>query len=223
MQFRHESKHVISYSDMLALRARLAAVMSRDSHASGGKYHIRSLYFDDISDSALRAKLDGVNRRVKYRLRCYNGDLSCIMLERKTKINGLCQKERQRITPEEAKALLRRDGIAASDGAPELLRELCLAMQTSGLRPKALVDYTREPFVWAPGNTRVTLDYDIRTGLTSTDFMNTGCVTVPVRDAPIILEVKWDGFLPSLIRDIVRLEEGHACTFSKYAACRVYG
>ena len=37
------------------------------------------------------------------------------------------------------------------------------------------------------------------------------------------LEVKWDAFLPSVIRDAVQLESRRASAFSKYAACRMYG
>ena len=61
MEFRHEWKHEISYSDLLALRARLGAVLERDQHAVSGSYQIRSLYFDNLADKALREKLDGVN------------------------------------------------------------------------------------------------------------------------------------------------------------------
>ena len=96
-------------------------------------------------------------------------------------------------------------------------------MRTQGLKPKTIVDYTREPFVFAPGNVRVTLDYHIRTGLGCTDFLDPSCVTVPIRDDPIILEVKWDSFLPSVIRDIVQIPGTHTSAFSKYAACRIYG
>ena len=53
MKFRHEWKHEINHSDMLALRSRLQAVMVMDSHAVNGKYEIRSLYFDNLQDKAL--------------------------------------------------------------------------------------------------------------------------------------------------------------------------
>ena len=95
-------------------------------------------------------------------------------------------------------------------------------MLSQGLRPRTIVDYTREPFVFGPGNVRVTLDYNIRTGLGCTDFLNPRCVTIPARDAPIVLEVKWDSFLPSIVRDIVQIPQSHTAAFSKYAACRVY-
>ena len=69
----------------------------------------------------------------------------------------------------------------------------------------------------------MTLDHHIRTALGDTDFLEPDCVTVPAGDAPAILEVKWDQFLPSLIRDLVQVPRTHTSAFSKYAACRIYG
>lgn len=223
MNFRHEYKQEIDYLDMPALRTRLEAVMEQDAHAVDGKYEIRSMYFDNLNDKALREKLDGVNMREKFRIRYYNGDLSFIQLEKKSKINGLCSKEQQTITLEEAKLIQAGDleGLVHTD--KPLLRELVLKMHMQGIRPKTIVDYTREPFAYAPGNVRVTLDYHIRTGLTCTDFLNPDCVTVPAGDTSVILEVKWDEFLPSVIRDIVQVSGTRTTAFSKYAACRIYG
>ena len=93
MRERHEWKHEINASDLLALRRRLRAVMSPDRHGKDGRYSVRSLYFDDPSDRALREKLDGVSRREKFRLRCYDGDAALILLEKKSKVSGLCRKE----------------------------------------------------------------------------------------------------------------------------------
>lgn len=223
MEFRHEWKHEIGCADLLALRARLPAVMDRDSHASHGRYGIRSLYFDNLVDKALREKIDGVNRREKFRVRFYNGNTSFILLEKKCKVNGLCSKTQAELTPEEVRAVTAGDSRHLTDSRSELVRELAFKMDTQGLRPRTIVDYTREPFVYAPGNVRVTLDYDIRTGMTGTDFLDPDCITVPAGDAPAILEVKWDSFLPSVIRDIVQVPGTHTSAFSKYAACRVYG
>ena len=85
------------------------------------------------------------------------------------------------------------------------------------------MDYTREPFVFSAGNVRVTLDYDIRTGMEHTAFLDPDMATVPVPMSPVILEVKWDDFLPSFIKDIVQLDGVRSGAFSKYAACRMYG
>lgn len=64
-------------------------MMEQDPHTQDGKYMIRSLYFDDPSDKALREKLDGVNLREKFRIRYYNRDPSLLHLEKKSKHNSL--------------------------------------------------------------------------------------------------------------------------------------
>ena len=222
MEFRHEWKHEINYGDMVALRHRLGAVMQRDKNAADGKYFIRSLYFDNDADKALREKLNGVNNREKFRIRYYNHDISLIHLEKKSKRNGLGSKEMACLTAVEAQSVINGNWEWMKAADRPLVRELYAKMQSQGLRPKTIVDYTREPFVYAPGNVRVTLDYSIRTGLRSVDFLNPDCVTVPAGDSPIILEVKWDAYLPDLIRDIVQLEGRHTSSFSKYAICRIY-
>lgn len=223
MKYRHEWKHEINVSDAIAIRQRLRAVAKIDEHASDGKYVVRSLYFDNASDKALREKINGVNRREKFRLRYYNGDTSFIHLEKKCKLNDLGYKEQVELIENEVQQII--DGEIdwmKMDDRP-LVQELYSKMKNQGLRPKTIVDYIREPFVYAPGNVRITLDYDIRTGLQGTDFLNFDCITVPVKDAPIILEVKWDEYLPSIIRDAVQLNNRRTSAFSKYAACRIYG
>lgn len=223
MKYRHEWKHEITAFDVLCLRQRLSAVMQADPHAAGGRYLVRSLYFDDLRDKALQDKLNGVSRREKFRLRCYNGDDSYLVLEKKSKVGGLCAKEQARLTRPQAEALLAGDTDALQDSLDPLVQELCAKMRTQGLRPKTIVDYTREPFVFTPGNVRVTLDYNIRTGLQSTDFFDFRCPTIPAGDAPAVLEVKWDEYLPTVIRDLVQVPTTRSSAFSKYAACRMYG
>ena len=196
--------------------------MKRDRHATDGLYHIRSLYFDDVHDTALYEKIDGVNLRDKYRLRYYNGDTSYIVLERKSKINGLCSKKSVRISTHDAALLSGNRIISVEELESPEVRKLYAEMQCKGLRPKTIVDYTRIPFTYGPGNVRVTIDYDIRCGVLTTDFLNPDCLTAPVPDNPMILEVKWDAFLPEVIRDAVMLPNRHAAAFSKYAVCRSY-
>ncbi len=222
MQFRHEWKHEITYLDMLLIRQRLKAVAKVDKNAVNGVYQIRSLYFDTPSDKALREKLNGVSRREKFRIRYYNGDTSLIHLEKKAKIAGLGTKLSANLTKEQAQAIVDGNLDWMKENEQELVRELYVKMKNDGLQPKTIVDYEREPFTFSAGNVRVTLDYNIRTGLGCTDFLNTDCITVPVPESPIILEVKWDNFLPSVIQDVVQLENRQTKAYSKYAACRMY-
>lgn len=222
MKYRHEWKHEISYGDMLVLRQRLSAIAVHDTHAINGRYMIRSLYFDNASDKALREKLDGVNAREKFRIRLYNNDSSVIHLEKKSKINNMCLKESAALTKEQAAEIVNGNYDWMRESGILLIEELYGKIMSQGLRPKTIVDYTREPFIFAPGNVRVTIDYNIRTGMGCTDFLNPGCVMVPAGESPIILEVKWDEFLPDIIRDAVQLGNCRTGAFSKYAACRIY-
>ncbi len=222
-KYRHEWKHEITWSDMLAIRQRLQAVAIPDPHTIDGKYLIRSLYFDNMTDKALREKIDGVNMREKFRIRYYNGDTSLIHLEKKSKNNGLGTKYSAHLTPEEAQAIVDGDLDWMMDSERPLVQELYCKMQYQGMRPKTIVDYTREPFIYRPGNVRVTFDYNIRTGLGCTDFLNWDCITVPAGDAGIIMEVKWDEYLPTIIKDCVQTPGRRVTAFSKYAQCRIYG
>lgn len=222
MVMRHEWKHEINLSDMITLRQRLRAVIQPDEHSADGKYEVRSLYFDNMEDKALREKLDGVNIREKFRIRYYNGDTSYIHLEKKSKRGNLGSKESVLISKEQAQAIVdgNYDWMLLHENS--LIVELYTKISAQGLRPKTIVDYTREPYTYAPGNVRVTMDYHIRTGLSHTDFLNPDCPTIPIDDSIIILEVKWDEWLPDIIRDIVSLKDRHCIAFSKYAACRVF-
>ncbi len=222
MKLRHECKHEINLSDMLVIRQRLSAVMKRDENGAEGKYFVRSLYFDDFTNKALREKIDGINIREKFRIRFYNNDTSFIRLEKKSKRNGLCVKENATLTKSEAQSLTEGEYDWLINSDLPLLWELYSKMKT-GLKPKTIVDYTREAFVYPYGNVRVTIDRNIRTGMNCTEIFDENCPTVFAGNSPIILEVKWDEFLPSVIRDLVQMEGRRTSSFSKYAACRIYG
>lgn len=223
MKFRHEIKHEISRLDYLVLRQRLATVAKPDIHGENGSYQIRSLYFDDARDTALMGKINGTNMREKFRLRYYDSDVTYIRLEKKSKVNGLCSKTSAVLEIQDVQRILSGEWDWMMESDIPLVRELYLEMTSKGLSPKTIVDYHRDAYIFPAGNVRVTLDYNIRTGMNCVDFLNPDCVTIPVSDNPIILEVKWDDFLPSIIRDTVQLEGRKNVAYSKYAASRIYG
>lgn len=224
MVYRNEIKHEISAADKAAICASMRAVARPDPHAGpDGRYLIRSLYFDTPADKALREKLDGVSEREKFRIRFYNGDPSVMHLEKKVKRGGLGYKVSAPITAEEAQRIVDGDTNWMAVSGRGLIVELYAKMKSEGLRPKTIVDYTRTPFVYGPGNVRVTIDENIRTGLGCTDFLNPRCVTVPAGEPVILLEVKWDDYLPAVIRRTVAVKSRRGAAFSKYQTCRIYG
>lgn len=221
---RHEYKHRISYKDYLIIKSRLQIIAKPDPHAGGdGRYWIHSLYFDNLADKALREKLDGVSDREKFRIRYYNDDTDYIRLEKKSKIHGLCSKQAAPLTKEETIRICNGDiEFMLFSGSP-LLQELYAKMRYQLLRPKVIVDYEREPYVYGPGNVRVTFDSNIRTGLYHNRLFEGPFYTAPAESGCMILEVKYDAFLPEIIEKAVRVPNRQAASFSKYAACRIYG
>ena len=224
--YRHELKYAITAADYLALRQRLRTVMQADPHAGAdGRYTIRSVYFDNDRDKALREKIDGVQRREKFRIRYYNDDFSFITLEKKLKHNDLCMKLDAPLTQEEFRRMLQKPGSWMLAHPQPLVRELFCKLRTQQLRPRVLVSYVREPYVFDAGNVRITFDSDIRTSLFQTAFADGALPAIRAADAPgdIILEVKYDAFLPEIIRQLLQSGDLRQQAFSKYGACRRFG
>lgn len=224
--YRHELKFAIPYSEYLAIRGRLKAVMSADPHVSeNGKYQIRSIYFDNSDDKALCEKEDGVARREKFRIRYYNDDFSFITLEKKMKINDLCLKTDATITEDECRRLLDGDLEWMRDHPEGLVKELYAKMHYQRLKPRVLVSYVREPYIYKAGNVRVTFDSQIRTSLFNRDFLTPTVQDISATDTPqdMLLEVKYDAFIPEIIQDLIQTPAIRQQAFSKYGACRRFG
>lgn len=223
MQFRHEYKYQISYADYYTLRSRLRTVMRQDAHTgTEGTYRIRSLYFDNLFDKALREKLDGVDNREKFRIRYYNNDVSFIRLEKKLKQHGLCSKLSCPLTKEQTEAILQNDIEWMKDSKYPLLVELYSKMRGQLLKPKTIVEYEREPYIYRPGNVRITFDSQVRSGLHHTDLFDASLPTVAGRDDWLLLEVKYDAYLPEVIASLLQIQQRRMTAFSKYAVCRTY-
>ena len=221
MNGRHEVKLYINAADCALLRARLHAVAKPDENAGeDGGYKVRSLYFDNYNDKAVVEKLSGQSRREKFRLRYYKDDPSLIRIEKKSKSNRLCYKESTIVTAEQCEALLAGEYGCIKLPDKPLLMELYTKITAQNLRPKIIVDYFREASVYRAGNVRITFDSDIRTSNSVAGFLNPKLVTIPAAGA-IILEIKYDGFLPEIIRDILQIGWRNETEFSKYIAARL--
>lgn len=220
-QPRHELKYAITRGDYLALRRRLLPVLQHDRYAdTQGQYAVHSLYFDNYDDKALREKLEGKCVREKFRIRYYNNDLTHIKLEKKSKNHGMGIKQSAPLQPDQVRMLLRghHDWMCHSEHA--LIYELGIKMNVQGLRPRTTVDYIREPFYYAPGNVRITFDQWIGTAQADSSFLQPHATT-PATNNAIVMEIKFDRYLPELISGLLELGTYRARAFSKYAACRM--
>lgn len=222
MQPRHELKIEVSKADFFALKSRLSAVMSLDDNVGEkGYYRIRSLYFDTDSNKALREKLDGLSRREKYRIRFYNDNVEELRLEKKIKTANLGHKRYANLSKAEVDSIIAGE-TEFLQGRDELLSEFYIKLKYDGFKPKTIVEYDRIPFVYGPGNVRVTLDYNIKSGMWQENLTDLEAPLLKVPNDPVILEVKYDNFLPDVVAKLVATEGRNIMSFSKYAAARSY-
>ena len=224
--YRHELKFMISYADYLAMRERLKAVMQTDPHVQGnGRYLIRSIYFDNSDDKALKEKIDGIGKREKFRIRFYNDELAYISLEKKIKNGSLCLKSSGTITEDELRRILNGDISFMREHKEGIVKELYAKMRYERLKPRVMISYVREPYIYKAGNVRVTFDSAIRTSLYDQSFLEGRMSGVCAMDSPgdILLEVKYDAFLPEVIQDIIQIPYSRQQAFSKYGAGRRFG
>ncbi len=219
-RYRHELKFTINQAEAKMLGERLKKLFPQDRNAGpGGRYRVNSLYFDTPYDSALREKLSGVGRREKFRIRYYGESPDFLRLEKKLKHNGLCAKYAASLTLTEAEGVLNGEyGFLLHKDEPVFI-ELYSKLQGSLLRPKTSVAYLREAYVYGPGNVRITIDSGLCTGPVHS-FFEPGRALMGVSDGFCVLEVKYDAYLPDVVRMAVQLDR-RAAAYSKYAACRM--
>ena len=222
---RHELKFFITPLQYQVLSRTLRSVLHPDPHGDeNNQYHIRSLYFDTVNDSALMDKINGTANRDKYRIRIYNFSDDVIRLECKSKFCDLISKRSVRITRDMAEQMISADPTGLEATASGLLGDMFREMRTNLLHPVVVVDYLREAYLHPAEEVRITFDMQLRSGLGSVDMFNPNLPTVPPFDHDeIILEVKYNRVLPPYISNILSyaLRDGAArSAISKYVYCR---
>jgi len=218
---RHELKHIINEADCAHLRTVLRAVAKPDEYAvTENGYTVRSLYFDNYRDKAMVEKLSGLSRREKFRLRYYNGDTSFIRLEKKSKANRLAYKEETPVSAEQCAQVLAGNYDCLKLPDSPLLMELYTKIHYQNLRPRIIVEYQREAYTYRAGNVRVTFDSQIKMSSSVTGFLKPNLATVPATYM-VVMEIKYDGFLPDIIRSVVQISSRNQTEFSKYVIARL--
>ncbi|MDO4357342.1 MAG: polyphosphate polymerase domain-containing protein [Clostridia bacterium] len=222
---RHELKYFINPGDLAMLRYRLKPVLKLDRHCAGPdrSYAIRSLYLDDVQDSAYYDKQMGVAHRDKYRIRIYNYSDQVIFLERKRKQGDLIQKSSVRITRNLAERIIEGSCAGLEKTGVPLLMDLYAEMRLHLLRARVIVDYDREAYVHPAENVRITFDKRVRSGLHSTDLFDPSLPTVrAIQDGREVLEVKFDRYMPDFISALLHGVPAERSAISKYVLCRQF-
>lgn len=224
--YRHEIKFIINNGTARMLASRLKTLCRPDGHADdSGCYRVTSLYFDDFCNSAVADNLSGQLKRKKFRIRIYNGSDTFIRLERKQKNGTGCFKDSAVLSRRDCSRLCAEDGFSSgclpvADGSA-VLRDFAVMSRVRLLRPRVIVDYIREAYIYEPGCVRITMDRCVRAAIGSTDLFQKDAVYTPALSPDdIILEVKYTGFLPGPIAALVQCA-GRRQSASKYSLCRL--
>ena len=198
--------------------------MNKDPHGdSNSRYHVRSLYFDDIHNSGYYEKLNGVGKRKKYRIRIYNLSNSVIKLERKGKEGQYTQKESELISEDLCNNLLTGNIDSLMNYNSALVSDVYIQMKTLLLKPCVLVDYLRETYIHPIENVRITFDMELRSGLYAYDLWDANAPLLNVMDPKfMIMEVKFNRFLPTVFSNILTELNSERMSISKYLLCRKF-
>lgn len=220
-RFRNEQKYLINKAESAILQQRAKCLLEKDGHLGDKEsYLIRSIYFDDLDNSCLYEKIDGVDNRSKWRIRSYDCNDSVIHLECKKKIHNLTQKDSISITRDQLEDAL-SGKVKISDEYPKLWNQFALGILTRGYKPVTIVQYDRTPYIWRPSNVRVTFDRNLASSEMFDHFFDRN---LPVRSVmPLdmdLLEVKFDSLLPDHLRHALNIKNMATVSFSKYELCR---
>ena len=221
---RQEKKYLMTLVDGQRLCDRLSGVMLEDAHNGPQGYAIRSLYFDTLNDGDYHDKMEGLELRRKIRLRIYNPAADFAMLEMKQKEGPYQKKRSLRLNREDAERLILGDCRSLLRYSDSFAAECFGLMQARCYRPKAVVEYRRRAFIAKENQIRITLDSQIVATEASWDIFSPQLLQYPVLDPfNAVLEVKYNGFLLSYIKDLVSAANRSETTQSKYCLARSVG
>ncbi len=205
----------------MSLAGRLYGTMIEDPHNGAEGYAVRSLYFDTLNDKDFFEKEDGVELRRKIRIRIYHPEDDFAKLEIKQKTGAYQKKRSLKIRREDARMLTKGNyGVLLS--YDDAFATECYGIMCTGMyRPKTIVEYKRRAFIAKENNIRVTFDNRIRATETSFDLFSGQLVMNPVfPDWETVLEVKFNGFLLSYIKETLNAAAKSELSVSKYCLAR---
>ena len=214
---REEKKYLITTQDMYKISGNLMNVMHLDDHGGAEGYTIRSLYFDSLYDRDFDEKEQGIELRRKIRLRNYSPDDDFAKLEMKQK-QGMYQKKRSLTISKEDALQLIQGNLSILLKQRNAFADECYAIMSEYLyRPKAVVTYYRKAFVAKENNIRVTFDHHLKGSETNFNIFDP-CINENYLMDPYfaVLEVKFNGFLLSYIKDALQCADRSETSVSKY-------
>lgn len=219
---RHEIKYYINEGVYHILRDRFLQVLKPDENMVNKEgYIISSLYFDDVFNSALEEKISGTRFRDKYRIRIYDHSDKIIKLECKSKFDSFIAKKSASLSRSEYDQIIQGEYDFLLHKENRLCEKLYALHSCKLLQPVTVVEYQREAYVAEQGNVRLTFDKNISASMISLDMFSDDYVVKDILPpGMMVLEVKYDDFIPKYILNLIQSAMTQKCAISKYVMCR---
>lgn len=218
---RQEKKFLITLDQYYRYSHQFGQVLHTDSHSSGDGYQIRSLYFDTPEDKDFQEKEDGVELRRKIRLRNYGAGSPFAVLEMKQKQGAMQKKRSLRLSREDAQAVIRGDYAVLLRYEEAFACECYSLLHMLCYRPKAVVEYRRKAFVAQENKIRITFDHHIIGTESNYDIFSPTLLQSSILNPYfVVLEVKYNGFLLSYIKDMLKACNASELSVGKYSLGR---
>lgn len=219
---RKELKYYINYTDYKVLYEILDNLLTQDENAIRTKGFIRSLYFDTLDNKDFEEKQAGILNRKKYRLRIYDLDTERVKFEIKNKFNNQILKETAFIS--------REDAIEVQNGNYEVLlkynnpvlNKVYCDFKREPYRPVSVIEYIREAFMFSFNDVRITFDKNLKATAEDLDIFSKDHLMKPLfKKGMLVMEIKYNNFLPLWVRKIIQIPRFEKSAISKYCIGRI--
>lgn len=218
---RTEQKYRLNRVETAWMIHHLSQVMCQDAHGSPEGYSVRSLYFDTPDNTDYFDKVDGYENRRKIRLRIYDPKDRYAKLELKEKQGKLQRKRSLILSRQDAECVCKGDYEVLLKQQTEFALELYGRMKQFVYRPKCLIEYDRKAFVVQDNDTRVTFDTGLRASEACSELFAENPSFYPIGVEGLgTMEIKFNRFLLTYIKDMVSMPFCVQTSASKYGASR---
>lgn len=219
--FRKEIKYVLPIEKFIRIESQLDALMTRDCNGKNGTYRVRSQYYDSIGDQDLSDNISGMQEKRKIRLRIYSTEDNRVKLEYKCKSGSDGVKYSIDISKEEALLMEQHRYAFLLQRKEDLAHFLYNKLLQGAYQPKVIVEYRRTAFLYPVNDVRITFDHHIRGSVNPYGLFEENPFFFPIMSDDVgVLEVKYNGFLPSHLKNLMQQIDSLEEANSKYSSSR---
>ncbi len=219
---RHELKFFISHFEYQILSRKLSLLLNEDRNSFDKPYLVRSLYFDTPLNKDYMDKIKGIEERRKYRIRIYDVKGNIVKFEIKNKKGNIIHKETVIVKKSDAKKFINGNYEVLLNYNNDILNKIYLAFKRDSYRPIVIIDYFRTAFFHDMNNIRITFDQKLSCNEFEADIFKNIKKKPILSNEKIILEIKYNNFIPNFILDVIQFNNFEKCAISKYCMSRSF-